>query len=188
MRRSLGFFLLSLFVSVATFAAADTTLDFRNTSWGMNKEQVKAAEKGAIEEEIEDCLVYKGKIGNYNCYIHYFFTVNKLYRAMYQIIGNNYLDDYNKFKHLIAEKYGATVEDGVVWKKDSPYQDDPESWEFAVRMGYLVYSAKWETKTTNIFLLLQGEDLAARLSIVYESRQAKSSLSQAEEERIKSDL
>ena len=151
--------------------------DFRKTNWGMNKEQVKKTEKGKIVEEDENILTYQGNVAGLDCFVVYIFAEGKLVRAKYVFTEthsnkNDYILDYNKLKEILIKKYGKPIEDSQLWRNDL-YKDDYQNWGFAVSLGHLVYFALWETPSTSIAMMLDGENYEINLQIEYLSKELK---------------
>jgi len=96
----------------------DVKYDFRKTNWGMSKEQVKTTEKNEIAFEDEEEICYKVKIGENNFLCGYIFLENKLYRSGYlfnetHTNENDYIDDYEKLKAILIDKYGKPKTDKI---------------------------------------------------------------------------
>ena len=78
--------------------------DFRETNWGMSKEQVKVAEKNKIEIEDEEVIaIGRVEIDKKECIYVYHFLEDKLYRAGYGFMEkhtnkNLYINDYESLK------------------------------------------------------------------------------------------
>ncbi|MCD6098451.1 DUF3157 family protein [bacterium] len=151
--------------------------DFRKTTWGMGKIQVKKTEKGKIVEEDENLLAYQGTVGGLDCFILYIFAEGKLVRAKYAFTEthsnkNDYISDFNTLKETLTKKYGKPVKDSRIWRNDL-YEDDYQYWGFAVSLGHLAYFAEWETPNTYITLALYGENYEITLAIEYQSKKLK---------------
>jgi predicted RND superfamily exporter protein len=155
--------------------------DFRKTNWGMTKEEVKSTENNKIIDEdlgsTEEVIVYKDQISSFDCFIGYIFVKNKLASAGYYINEehsnkNVYIDDYEKLKDLLSKKYGNPIRDDVIWRDDL-YKEDKSEWGLAISIGDLAYKALWETPTTEIELLLSGDNYNIELGIKYVSKELK---------------
>jgi hypothetical protein len=180
-----------LFFSIVA-SSNDVKYDFRQTNWGMSKEQVKATEDKEPDFEESNLLGYAVKIDgdDYRCV--YSFLKNKLYNSGYgstetHTNENLYIDDYNKLKDILIKKYGEPKTDKVVWKDDL-YKDDKSQWGFAVSLGDLVYGAGWETPTTTITLMLYGDDYEISLVIGYNSKELKEWVNKIKEEKTQSNF
>ncbi len=166
--------------------------DFRSAKWGMSKEQVKKLESLPSIGENKNLLGYKGKIANLDCQIAFQFINDTLYSAAYVITenhinNNDYISDFKKLKELLTEKYGQPKLDKMIWK-GSLYKGDESRYGMAVVTGNLVYVADWKTETTDIRLILSGDNFTPSLAAAYESQQYKSLVEKKEKEEILNDL
>ena len=166
--------LVFLFVfSLIGFGEEEYT--FRKTRWGMSKEEVKQSEGREPTYEEEDGMAYTGeKIADLEVCLFYYFLEDKLYRAAYQVtekhaFENKYIEDYKKLKELLMKKYGEPFVDREIWENDL-YKDDPERWGFAISIGHLKYVAGWATDSTEIGLMLAGDNYEINLMILYQSK------------------
>jgi len=82
--------------------------------------------------------------------------------------SNAFIEDLNKLKSILTEKYGKPESDDVVWLDDL-YKDDPNNWGMAVSAGHLVYDVVWKTKTTKILEKLRGDNFDVTLLVQYSS-------------------
>ena len=173
--KRLTFLLILLMVLLCPriLLAAEKEATFRKTSWGMSIEQVKASEtvklfKQKGEEEIFTCktTVIGKEVG-----LGYFFINNQLVRAEYVLMEtytnkNNYIDDYIEFKKIIIKKHGYPKTDETFWRNEL-FKDDRSNWGRAVSAGHLVYASTWETPSTKIILMLDGNNFEIACRIQY---------------------
>ena len=150
------------------------TATFRSTTWGMYLVDVKGTEDQDPIEEKPDRLIYETEVLSLPAFVIFFFVENKLVRARYGFTPshtneNDFIQYYSQIKDALKEKYGQPAKDTDAWR-NRLYQDDPEQYRFAVSLGHLVYSAKWQTETTDIHLNLFGENYNLNLFIDYSSR------------------
>ena len=141
----------------------DIKFDFRNTRWGMTKEQVKASETMKIVYEKESVILYHGEVAGVETTVYYTFKKNMLLGCVqrfieYHIDDNNYILDYKKAKDALTHKYGPPVTDEQLWSNDV-YKDNPQDWGFAVRRGDLVFRSRWKFNYTEIGLGLNSNSL-----------------------------
>jgi hypothetical protein len=160
---------------VSTKIIPSASSDFRKVKWGMSKKQVKITESGKIERDNERMLAYSGKVSGIECLILYIFAENKLVRAKYVFTPehtnkNDFIVDYKSVKDGLAKKYGEPKSDDTNWRNDL-YKDDYSNWGFAISLGHLMYFAEWETESTEISLILSGENYKTRLAAEYSSKQ-----------------
>lgn len=172
--------LLAAAGSVCAFASeggtepeAAETYDFRETTWGMSKEQVKAIEGEPMVED-ENLLVYTGEAAGSPVDILYSFEDDELISGIYDFtdehINNNlYYEDYLSLVEAYSEKYGKPISQTENWKNDL-YKDDPGNWGMAVAMGNVTFLSKWETDTTDIHVILRGDNLEVFLDSMYEKK------------------
>ena len=84
--------------------------------------------------------------------------------------SNSYIDDFNKVKGLLSDKYGNPVIDRKHCSNNEIWCEDPNNAGTAVSMGMLTFGTQWETKDTTIVLGLTGDNLKIHLGIVYQSK------------------
>ena len=149
--------------------------DFRKITWGMNREEVKAAERGTIVFENEDEVDFM--VPDFDNYFKcgYNFLEDKVYRSTYIFIGeftnkNDYIYEYERWKEVLIKKYGQPTSDKWEWKDDL-LKNDKQEWGTAVYAGHLEYSAQWETPTTKIAIMLTGINYEIYLGIFYVSKE-----------------
>lgn len=151
--------------------------DFRKTTWGMSKTQVKKTEKGEAIEGGESPLLYHGRVAGLDCIVAYSFVEEKLVRTAYMFTEdhsnrNDHISDYNNVKEILVKKYGEPIKDETIWKNDL-YRDDAQRHGFAVSLGHLVLFSSWATHSTQIGLLLRGENYEINFAVQYQSKKLK---------------
>jgi len=164
-----------IFVLVLFFPAlANSQYDFRKTNWGMTKEQVLAAEVADfVSNDVDGTISYNGTVNDLECGIKYFFAHDTLVRARYVIYEehtnkNDYISDYQKLKQLLTDKYGKPDKDRTTWLSNI-YKDNQKDWGLAISLGQLAYFSQWDTETTQIWLMLQGDNDEIQFTIEYSS-------------------
>jgi hypothetical protein len=148
--------------------------------WGLSKKEVVELEgKPADQRKVRDLEVlrYQQLVINLDCAIDYFFAANKLSRTRFSFTGdyldkNAYLQDYQKIKEALVQKFGRPVEEGMKWR-DTSYKDDFSSWGEAVSQGHLELSSRWLTPQTEITANLSGVDEEVLLTVEYAGLQLK---------------
>ena len=194
MKRKIIIFLVVIGIVVifsAIFVFSEQKYDFRNTNWGMSKEQVKVTEDKKPDFEDDATLGYDVKIGGDDFACMYSFLQDKLYNSGYAFTGkhtnkNLYINDYEKLKETLTKKYGKPIRDiPGLWKNDL-YKSDKQSWGMAVSVGHLVYGTSWETPTTKISLMLSGDNFKISLVLSYTSKELEEWADKIKEEKAKS--
>ncbi len=146
---------------------------FRNTRWGMSKEQVLRIEGRSDHLENSgglDIINYPQKILDMDCMVGYVFAENILAKAKYSFLGkqeekNQYLLEYKTIKDILIRKYGMPLSEKALWSNPM-YENDDSNWGLAVSLGHLEFNAKWRDSETEILLRLSGGN--NRLSLVVE--------------------
>jgi hypothetical protein len=183
-----------LFFSIVVLSN-DVKYDFRRTNWGMSKEQVRATEDKNPSGESDTVLAYDVKIDAKDFICLYQFLENKLFFSGYNckeehINYNLYIDDYEDLKEILIKKYGKPTKDKKMW-------DDLSEWELeaykqnlgnSISAGFLIYFASWETLTTRIELILDGDNYEINLRIRYISKELKEWADKIKEEKAKSNF
>lgn len=196
-------FILVIFTLI--LSAKEVRFDFRKINWGMTIEQVKASEdkKPDFEGDVAMgwALGYEIEIGLEDYYCFYYFLEDKLYLSAYAFAGNHtnkndYIQDYEGTKELLIKKYGELNKkkllsshnrEEVYWEYEL-YKDDENDWGLAISVGELSYVSIWETPTTEIELILDGDNYEISLRIMYESKELKEWANKILEEKAKSIL
>ena len=147
---------------------------FRRTSWGMSRDEVRAAEENAPTQDDASVLVYAGSLGGMPCVFAFLFAEDRLVGGRYVFTvqhsnENDYLIDYQRLKDLLIKKYGGPSADQRYWQSDL-FQDDPNQWGLAVSRGDLSIFTSWEDAESKITLGLHGDNFEVHLGIDYESR------------------
>lgn len=162
---------------------------FDEMQWGSSKKQILELEgKPANQEKIKglDIMEYQQKVINLDCSIEYIFAANKLSKTKFSF-RNNYLDknayleDYQKIKEALIQKFGKPLEENMNWQ-DSTYKDDFATWGEAIRLGHLELSSRWQTPQTEILASLTGNNDEIALIVEYTGLQLKELAKRSQEE------
>ena len=166
-------FLLISFLMILLFSGIIMAeeMTFRKTYWGMSLEQVKASETVKLFKQKGEIFACKTTVIGKEVGLGYFFINNQLVRAEYVLMEtytnkNNYIDDYIEFKKIITKKHGYPKTDETFWRNEL-FKDDRSNWGRAVSVGHLVYASTWETPSTKIILMLDGNDFEIACRIQY---------------------
>jgi len=160
----------------APAVAKPSNPDFRNVTWGMSKEEVKALEKSPFHDTdalpTGSFIRYLDTVAGVQVFAVYIFAGDTLTRAKYMVReshsnDNDFFLDYDALEKALSNKYGPS-EPKVNWKGDL-FKDDRSKWGLAVSSGDLTVSQRWVTPRTNIFLYLTGDNYTVKLGVEYDS-------------------
>jgi hypothetical protein len=150
---------------------------FRGIQWGLTEADVRKAEAGEIASaQVNNIglkvLAFKGKIGNLECLVGYYFAENKLVEGRYIFVNEHsnptlFIDDYHEIDSSIQEKYGTPSEKDTIWR-DELYKSKPAEWGMAVQVGHLAFQTMWNLKDCSIIHLLKGDNFAANHAVDYQ--------------------
>lgn len=168
-------------------------LTFRQTYWGMYKEQVIALEGTPVVNE-KDILLYDDQqIANqFDVQIGYVFVNNKLVRSKYLLANehtndNKYIEDFLNVTELLEKKYGNAIEKEKLWSNDL-YKNNIDNYGMAVSVGHLTIYYKWRTKDTDIIAKISGDNYSIVNQIEYKSRLLESVEKKENEKKVLSDF
>ena len=164
-----------IFLLFLLLPSASYSVDFRNTTWGMTKDQVKKTENNEIVKEGSDNISYIETVVNYPALVVYKFHDNKLIWGSYSFKQVNdkddeYLEDFINFEEAISSKYGKGKKLDRWNNSESNYKNDPAK---AVRAGDLIMWRSWETPTTTIKLIMYGYKDSFNIDSYYFSKKYK---------------
>jgi len=150
---------------VVTSTLPPKEANFRDSSWGDTKEDVKGIEASLLKGESQDELVYSGKLYDLESEIKYKFIDGKLIQGSYWIKAvkdvmkpSGLISDYDNIKNKLSSKYGAPKQDKEEWKT-SPADSDKSRDTFkmaGVQMGALALKSVWIKDNTEIVLNLSN--------------------------------
>lgn len=148
----------------------------RNVNWGMSIQDVIASEEQDYTYFYEDSnsLLYNNvTAGNvtFSSLMYAFDTNDALYRATYMAkdthtSDNLYVEDYNSLNTKLTSLYGEPNDIKEIWHDDL-YKGKTDKYGIAVAKGDLTLSSRWITDTTEIGLLLIGDNYECSLAIIY---------------------
>ena len=136
--------------------------NFRNTRWGMSKEDVLASESGEPVVKTETQIGYFTEISDMNIYVAFIFgnelLVSTLYalRDMREKLDDSF-KDFENFKKILTMKYGeSNAGEGDVWADPSRGDEDGlkallldrPKYEEALKQGEILHAAMWKTDNT----------------------------------------
>jgi len=147
--------------------------DFRKANWGMPRNKVKWTEADDPIGENDSDIIYSRQFAGMDALMGYVFEEDKLVKAKYMFQQqhsdlNDYITDYNNLKKALEKKYGKAKMEKALWS-NGLYMKIPAEWGKALSLGYLTYLSYWNTKNTQISLLLKGENSKIDLWLEYKS-------------------
>lgn len=172
---------------------------FRNTRWGMSKSEVIEKEGEPDNQKVigtggyEEVILYtKLTVIGLDTTLGYVFTEDKLVRAIYDFEEthrnrNRFIDDFEKVKKALTQKYGEPISDREIWDDDL-YKDDPSSYGAAVAVEDLTYQTTWETEETKIWMTLYGDNYEIIHNLYYDSKEYKELVKEKKKEQAQSKL
>lgn len=142
--------------------------DFRNTRWGMSKEDVLASESGEPVVRTDSQIGYFTEILDKNIYVAFIFDNEHLFSTLYALRDvreklNNSVKDFEDFKQILTMKYGEpNAGQGDLWADPfcseadalKAILSDPKKYEEALNQGQILHAAMWRTDKTWIKVAL----------------------------------
>lgn len=182
-------------LTLTVFATEEVKYDFRKTNWGMSIEEVKLTEDKKPGGESDTAIAYKVKIDGKDFICLYQFLENKLFFSGYNCKEehtnyNIYIDDYEDLKEILTKKYGKPIKDEEMWDSFSEWELKAYKQNLgnSISVGFLTYFAIWETLTTRIELILDGDNYEINLRIRYISKELEGWVEKIKEEKAKSEF
>ena len=153
----------------------DKKYNFRQTTWGMSKEDVMQAEKSDPVSESEYKVDYDTEMMGFNGKIGYTFNDDELIRASFLLLtkpktNNEYIEIYETIQKELRKKYGKTVID-TIQHRDPSQTTEPNTYGDAVCNGDLLYATQWDLPSSDVQLLLRGEDSECVITIMHISEE-----------------
>ena len=142
--------------------------DFRNTRWGMSKEDILASEAGEPVVQTDTQIGYFSKILDKNIYVAFIFANDQLISALYALRDmreklDDSFRDFADFKQILTMKYGEpNAGQGDVWANPSFGDEDDlkallldrPKYAEALKQGQILHAAMWKTDKTWIKVAL----------------------------------
>jgi hypothetical protein len=97
--------------------------DFRKTTWGMSRKEVKGSENQSVLSDKGDSLIYNYSLAGIACHIVYLFAADKLVKGVY-LVENDHVDpekfyaDFINLKKYLQSSFGTPVSDNQDWKNE----------------------------------------------------------------------
>ena len=142
--------------------------DFRNTRWGMSKEDILASEAGESIVQTDTQIGYFTEILDKNIYVAFIFDNEHLGSALYALRDmreklDDAFRDFADFKQILTMKYGEpNAGQGDIWADPSFGDEDTlksllldrSKYEEALKQGEILHAAMWKTNKTWIKVAL----------------------------------
>jgi len=154
------------------------TLDFRNTSWGMDRAQVVVTEgmppNQTAERGGEIVLRYESaRLAGIFCRVVYILARDKLVRTKYVFQQehsdkNDFLSDFVRVDAFLIGMMESPTEQRVLWRNEV-YKTEPQHYGIAVSLGQLLYSTQWKGTRTIVTHALTGENGVITHEVEYAS-------------------
>lgn len=166
---------------------AEGETHFRRSRWGDGRAAVVESEPIEPADETDVYVAYITQVAGLDCAAFFTFAQDQLVHGFYTIREEHSepqasLNDYQRLGELLQTKYGDPVYDQIVWN-NTLYQDEPSEWGMAVSVGHMRMFSQWQSKTTDVELLLVGDNYQVTLAINYRSRELVS-LEDARKEQL----
>ena len=147
--------------------------DYRNSKWLDTKEIVKNSNSENILVETKDAVAYKVKLNNDDFKAYYYFNNDRLYQGVYvldkeYVNENNFYAKYLDVKKVLTGKYGEPKK--VIKHRSKDLWDKANEIGMAIQTGEYEEYTFWETKTSTIMLIIEGENFNSKLSIRYKTK------------------
>lgn len=180
------------FYNLSVKGINNKSADFRVAKWGDSKKNIMQKEGKTNLSNFDDIYMFSDYVAGIICDVVYIFTNDKLTMAKYLFKPthsnkNDFIKDYRELVNLMKEKYGKPSYNAPEWH-NYLYKDTPEDYGLAISVGHLLYGAGWLGETTNITVLLNGENNNISLIIQYVSKKYESSREKANIQRKIKDL
>ncbi len=149
--------------------------DFRKATWGMSKSEVMQTEEDEPAFESEYKIDYETKMMGFDGKIGYTFKDDELIRASFLLLdkpktNTEYIDIYSKIQKKLRGKYGKTVIE-TIQHRDPSQRIEPGMEGDAICDGDLLYATQWDTPSSDIQLLLHGNNSNCSITIMYLSEE-----------------
>jgi len=161
--------------------------DFRQTNWGMSKEQVIASEGKPVSDG-PDRLLYQTEVAGLKAGMEFEFLNGKLASAGYVLMEkyvepNQYIISSNRWLEGLRAKYGEPKAN-IQWLNDL-YRNDQTKYGLAISAGHMLIHNSWETERTNIEHIISGQNFEISVGITYTSKELQAELEKKAKEAQK---
>ena len=146
-----------------------TDYDFRNTLWGMTKEEVIYSESLQPESETGSHVTYKDRVLELDTVVGYHFIDDLLVEAGYAFREKYtdeklYIKQYVKIKAFLSGAYGTPMLDEDI---NAAYSEGSDA---AVDCDSLMLLTEWLTDRSIIRMILMGDEDGCEFGILHRSK------------------
>ncbi|WP_426747276.1 hypothetical protein VZQ01_06865 [Myxococcus faecalis] len=118
-------------------------------------------------------LVLEGKTAGVSTNTYFMFVDGRLAGVSVQsrelrMSAIQYMDDYERFRRALTQKYGTPHTDGPVWR-DETFKDIPDGLSTALTLGHAHLKTAWSTRESIVSLAAEGEKLRISVVVTYAS-------------------
>lgn len=174
------------------------TGDVRGARWGMSPDDVRAVEKGrfgtaSTTDRGGTALYFQDTVAGFEVMVGYLFYENKLVRvvllpAVSHTAPNLYVEDFNRLRDALKNKYGQPDAGGTHWKNDI-LKGQSGGLGLSVVAGYAEMESRWEKlPRTEILLKLTGDNYKAKLIVFYDSKEHRGLFDKARTRKDQADF
>jgi len=147
--------------------------DFRKTTWGMSRSEVKLAECRYPLSENETHITYKDQFVNLEATVGFRFINDSLFEAGYafhEVLTDpeSYIYKYEKLRLELSYCYGDPIIDKVIVNSR---ENDSCRMQPSPSTDNKIFIAEWKTTRSIIRLLLVSDNLSTEFGILYISRE-----------------
>lgn len=147
--------------------------DFRNSKWSDSKEMVKSSESTKPAFEQDDALIYDVTLNNDKFEVFLYFNNDRLYQGVYllrekYVNENNFYSKYKEIKTILTSRYGEPKK--VIKHRSRDLYNGANEIGMAIKTGEYTEYTLWETKTSTILLIIEGENFKSDLTIRYNTK------------------
>jgi Holliday junction resolvase-like predicted endonuclease len=138
----------------------------------MTRSQVLSAESSVPISESKQQIQYYDMLSGSPILVAYDFVGDTLTSAIILIQDehvnrNLYIQDYRLLKKNLIQKYGEPISKEENHWKNNLYREEPDEWGMAIAAGHLIMLSQWRTSTTEIDLILRGDNFEITHAIRY---------------------
>lgn len=177
--------------ATAVAAGYRSSEGYQKSKWGMSREEVTALFPSV--RPVKTHLGMQTETAGRQSVTIFMFTDIGLAAVIVtfpadRLSGGEYLRDFEELKGTLVSKYGTPSSEGVDWRDNTLFGNDPKRLSTAVLMGHAVPEAKWNLTDSVIHLTCKGGGMKAENTVAYVSRALGVALTEQETRAKAADL